>query len=43
MQPWFRAVAIDYDGTLCTGGRPSLDVLAAMRAARLAGLRVVLV
>ncbi len=43
MNPWFRAIAVDYDGTLTTERRPSSDVLSAVREIRLAGLRVILV
>lgn len=39
----FRAVALDYDGTLTTGARPDDDVLAALAEVRAAGLQVVLV
>ncbi|RIL01428.1 MAG: hypothetical protein DCC71_17715 [Proteobacteria bacterium] len=41
----FQAVAIDYDGTLTNGrdDQPSEDALAAVEAARRAGLRVILV
>jgi hydroxymethylpyrimidine pyrophosphatase-like HAD family hydrolase len=40
---YFHAVAIDYDGTLTSSGRPSPDVLAAIAATRADGRRVVLV
>jgi hydroxymethylpyrimidine pyrophosphatase-like HAD family hydrolase len=40
---YFRAVAVDYDGTLTTSGRPSGDVLAAIAETRADGRRVVLV
>lgn len=43
MQPYFRAVAIDYDGTLTAHDTPSPDVLAALREARERGLHLVLV
>jgi hydroxymethylpyrimidine pyrophosphatase-like HAD family hydrolase len=43
MRTWFHAVAIDYDGTLTLGRRPTDAVLAAMADARGAGLRIVLV
>jgi hydroxymethylpyrimidine pyrophosphatase-like HAD family hydrolase len=43
MRPWFRAVAVDYDGTLCRGPRPEPPGLAAVEQARRTGLRVVLV
>jgi hydroxymethylpyrimidine pyrophosphatase-like HAD family hydrolase len=39
----FRAVAIDFDGTLAEGGRPTPAVLDAVRATREAGRKVVLV
>jgi len=39
----FRALALDYDGTLTTGPRPADDVLTAIQAARESGLRVILV
>lgn len=42
-QPRFRAVALDYDGTLATGARPDADVLAALADVRAAGTAVVLV
>ncbi|MEX2626832.1 MAG: DUF5752 family protein [Ilumatobacteraceae bacterium] len=41
--PSFRAVALDYDGTLTTGARPDGDVLAALAEVRAAGVRLVLV
>ncbi len=40
---FFRAVAVDFDGTLTTGGRPEPDTLAALDEARAAGRRVVIV
>jgi len=40
---YFHAVAVDYDGTLTTSGRPSADVLAAIAETRAGGQRVVLV
>ena len=43
MRPWFRAVAVDYDGTLCTTSVPDPDVLAALSEVRGAGIYVVLV
>jgi hypothetical protein len=47
MQPttwrYFRAVAVDYDGTLTEGGRPGEDVLGALREIRDEGRRVLLV
>ena len=39
----FRALALDFDGTLTTGGPPVPAVLAALRAAREEGFAVVLV
>lgn len=39
----FRAVAVDYDGTLTQGPRPQASVLAAVREVRAAGRMVVLV
>jgi hydroxymethylpyrimidine pyrophosphatase-like HAD family hydrolase len=39
----FRALALDYDGTLTTGGPPRAELLAALRAARDEGFTVVLV
>jgi hydroxymethylpyrimidine pyrophosphatase-like HAD family hydrolase len=41
--PYFRAVAIDFDGTLAEGGPPSAPVLSAVRSARDLGLRLLLV
>jgi hydroxymethylpyrimidine pyrophosphatase-like HAD family hydrolase len=41
--PYFKAVAIDFDGTLAEGGLPSPSVLAAVRSARDLGLRLLLV
>ena len=41
--PRFRAVALDYDGTLTMGARPDDDVLAALADVRAAGHAVVLV
>jgi hydroxymethylpyrimidine pyrophosphatase-like HAD family hydrolase len=43
MPGYFRAVAVDYDGTLTEGARPADDVLEAIAAVRAAGRRVVLV
>lgn len=43
MPPHFRAIAIDYDGTLTSGGRPIAQVLAALSDLRAAGCRLVLV
>lgn len=43
MGSYFRAVAIDYDGTLTQAGRPSDDVLTAIRELRSRGGRCVLV
>jgi len=40
---YYHAVALDLDGTISTGGAPTADVLAAMRAARAQGVRLVLV
>lgn len=40
---FYRAVATDFDGTLTTGGAPEGRVLAALTAARAAGIRLVLV
>ncbi len=40
---YFHAVAVDYDGTLATSGRPSADVLDAIAQTRADGRRVVLV
>ena len=42
MSCYFRAVAADYDGTLTVGARPMESVLAAVRAQRNRGVRVVL-
>jgi hydroxymethylpyrimidine pyrophosphatase-like HAD family hydrolase len=39
----FRAVAVDYDGTLTTDGAPSAAVLDAVAGARARGLRVLIV
>ena len=41
--PYFKAVAIDFDGTLAEGGAPSPSVLAAVRSVRDLGLRLLLV
>jgi hydroxymethylpyrimidine pyrophosphatase-like HAD family hydrolase len=41
--PYFKAVAIDFDGTLAEGGPPAASVLAAVRSARERGLRLLLV
>ena len=43
MPDYFRAVAVDFDGTLTSGGRPADDVLHAIANTRAAGRRVVLV
>ena len=43
MSGTFRAVAVDFDGTLTVGGRPSAQVLDAIACARRRGVRVVLV
>jgi hydroxymethylpyrimidine pyrophosphatase-like HAD family hydrolase len=40
---YFRALAVDYDGTLTLGRRPEPRVLDALREARAAGLALVLV
>ena len=40
---WFRAVAVDFDGTLAEGGQPGADVLSSLSRARAAGVSVVLV
>jgi hydroxymethylpyrimidine pyrophosphatase-like HAD family hydrolase len=40
---YFKAIAIDYDGTLTEGGVPAPSVLAAVRSARATGLRLLLV
>jgi hydroxymethylpyrimidine pyrophosphatase-like HAD family hydrolase len=39
----YRALAIDYDGTLTHGRRPEQPMLEALRAARSNGVEVVLV
>jgi hydroxymethylpyrimidine pyrophosphatase-like HAD family hydrolase len=39
----FRAVAVDYDGTLTVGSRPEAAVLAAVSAVRSHGIKVILV
>jgi hydroxymethylpyrimidine pyrophosphatase-like HAD family hydrolase len=41
--PYFKAVAIDFDGTLAERGPPAPSVLAALRSAREMGLRLLLV
>ena len=43
MGSYFRALAIDYDGTLTDGVRPSADVLEALAGVRAGGLRIILV
>lgn len=44
MSGWFKAIAVDFDGTLAEGDRPpDDDVLAAVGESRRAGRRVVLV
>lgn len=43
MHQYFRAVAIDYDGTLTTRDSPSAEVLTALREARERGIRLVMV
>ena len=40
---YYRAVAVDYDGTLTFAPSPSVEVLEAVRAARATGLKIVLV
>jgi hydroxymethylpyrimidine pyrophosphatase-like HAD family hydrolase len=39
----FRAIALDYDGTLTTRERPSEEVLAALRETRASGMKLLLV
>jgi hydroxymethylpyrimidine pyrophosphatase-like HAD family hydrolase len=39
----FRAIAVDYDGTLTLGSRPSEEVLAALAEARATGVKILLV
>ncbi len=41
--PYYRALAIDYDGTLTEGGPPGPDVMAALADLRVLGLRLILV
>jgi trehalose-6-phosphatase len=41
--PYFKALAIDFDGTLAEGGPPAASVLVAVRSARDMGLRFLLV
>jgi hypothetical protein len=44
MAGWFRAIAIDYDGTLTEAAQPSAELLEALgRARHAAGLRLILV
>ncbi len=43
MAEYFRAIALDYDGTITTGPRPTDEVLGALRELRQAGRQVVLV
>ncbi len=43
MRHYFRAVAVDYDGTLTEGGPPAQAVLEAVRGLRRAGMKVLLV
>jgi hydroxymethylpyrimidine pyrophosphatase-like HAD family hydrolase len=43
MNEYFRAIAVDFDGTLAEAGVPSESALAAIEEARAQGLRVVLV
>jgi len=40
---WFRAVALDFDGTLAEGGQPGAEVLSSLSRARARGVSVVLV
>ena len=40
--PYFRALALDYDGTLTTSGRPDADLLQALENARKDGLKLLL-
>jgi hydroxymethylpyrimidine pyrophosphatase-like HAD family hydrolase len=40
---YFKAVAVDFDGTLTEDGTPSPSVLSAIRSARELGLRILLV
>jgi hydroxymethylpyrimidine pyrophosphatase-like HAD family hydrolase len=42
MPKFFRALAIDYDGTLTSGGAPGPDVIAALEETRREGYRLVL-
>lgn len=41
--PFFRAIAVDFDGTLTEGGRPSNGVLDALQEVRASEMRVLLV
>ena len=43
MPDYFQAVAVDFDGTLTSGGRPADDVLHAIAETRAAGRRMILV
>src|SRR5271163_103410 len=43
MRQAFRAIALDYDGTLTTRERPADDVLSALRETRIAGITLLLV
>ncbi len=43
MPDYFRAIALDYDGTITTGARPTSSMLAAIREVRASNRRVVLV
>lgn len=43
MPDYFRAVAVDFDGTLTSGGRPAGDVLQAIAETRAADRRMILV
>jgi hypothetical protein len=43
MSSYFKAIAIDFDGTMTEGGRPHEGLLASLSEARDAGMRLVLV
>ncbi|HLE20221.1 MAG TPA: HAD hydrolase family protein, partial [Vicinamibacteria bacterium] len=43
MNAYFRCIALDFDGTLTEGGRPSPDVLNAIAELRQSGRKVLLV
>ena len=43
MPGYFKAVAVDFDGTLTTGERPDANILAALHDTRAQGLRLILV